>query len=157
MRLQAWRRLTTTIKSYLRELPEPLFNAELYPDWLEASRLDDNCERFDLVWSLLQHEALLRENYRNIQYLCRFLHEVSKLEERNKMSPSNLAIVITPNVVSNESDISSLSGDISRCCSNCIGWIMVFYAISYSLLVGDITQTVSFCHVLLIPILQEVY
>ena len=118
--------LTATIKSYLRELPEPLFGAELYPDWLEAGRLDDNSERFDLVWNLLQHEALPRENYRNIQYLFRFLHEVSKLEERNKMSPSNLAIVITPNVVSNESDISSISGDISRCCSNCIGWIMVF-------------------------------
>ena len=94
--------LTATIKSYLRELPEPLFGAELYPDWLEAGRLDDNSERFDLVWNLLQHEALPRENYRNIQYLFRFLHEVSKLEERNKMSPSNLSIVITPNVVSTE-------------------------------------------------------
>ena len=92
--------LTATIKSYLRELPEPLFGAELYPDWLEAGRIDDNEKRFDLVWNLLQHEALPRENYRNIQYLFRFLHEVSKLEERNKMSPSNLAIVITPNVVS---------------------------------------------------------
>ena len=50
MRLQAWRRLTTTIKSYLRELPEPLFGAELYPDWLEAGRLDDNSERFDLQY-----------------------------------------------------------------------------------------------------------
>ena len=92
--------LTATIKSYLRELPEPLFGADLYPDWLEAGRLDDSSERFDAVWNLLQHENLPRENYRNIQYLFRFLHEVSKLEEKNKMSPGNLAIVITPNVVS---------------------------------------------------------
>ena len=95
--------LTATIKSYLRELPEPLFGADLYPDWLDAGRLDDTAERFDAVWNLLQHESLPRENYRNIQYLFRFLHEVSKHEERNKMSPSNLAIVITPNVVSSPS------------------------------------------------------
>ena len=100
--------LTATIKSYLRELPEPLLGPELYTEWLEAGRLDDNSERFDLVWNLLQHEALPRENYRNIQYLFRFLHEVSKLEERNKMSPSNLAIVITPNVVSSECPCLSL-------------------------------------------------
>ena len=31
--------LTATIKSYLRELPEPLMGAELYQDWLEAGQL----------------------------------------------------------------------------------------------------------------------
>ena len=67
---------------------------------MEAGRVEDSKKRQDLVWNLLQHDCLPVENYRNIQYLFRFLHEVSKLEERNKMSPSNLAIVITPNVVS---------------------------------------------------------
>ena len=37
--------------------------------------------------------------------LLQFLHEVSLLEDRNKMSASNLAIVITPNVVSRYLDI----------------------------------------------------
>ena len=32
--------LTGTIKSYLRELPEPLLGAELYTDWLEAGAID---------------------------------------------------------------------------------------------------------------------
>ena len=31
--------LTATIKSYLRELPEPLMGAELYQDWLQAGQL----------------------------------------------------------------------------------------------------------------------
>jgi len=90
--------LTATIKSYLRELPEPLMGAELYKDWLEAGQLEGD-DRFDAIWNLLQHENLPRENYRNIQYLFRFLYEVTKLEEKNKMSASNLAIVITPNVI----------------------------------------------------------
>ena len=101
--------LTATIKSYLRELPEPLLGAQLYPDWLEAGRTDCEEKRFDLVWNLLQHETLPRENYRNIQYLFRLLHEVGRLEERNKMSPSNLAIVITPNVVSSLALSSAVS------------------------------------------------
>jgi len=90
--------LTTIIKSYLRELPEPLMGADLYHDWLEAGKLDGE-DRFDVIWNLLQHESLPRENYRNIQYLFKFLHEVTKLSELNKMTASNLAIVITPNVI----------------------------------------------------------
>lgn len=91
--------LTATIKSYLRELPEPLMGADLYQDWVEAGQLAEETDRFDAIWNLLQDEQLPRENYRNIQYLFRFLHEVSRYEEKNKMSASNLAIVITPNVI----------------------------------------------------------
>lgn len=90
--------LTATVKSYLRELPDPLMGAELYQDWVEAGQLEGE-DRFDAIWNLLQHEKLPKENYRNIQYLFRFLHEVSRHEEMNKMSASNLAIVITPNVI----------------------------------------------------------
>lgn len=90
--------LTATIKSYLREMPEPLFGSELYQDWLEAGALEGE-DKGDAVWNLLQHEQLPRENYRNIQYLFKFLHEVTTYSEQNKMTASNLAIVITPNVV----------------------------------------------------------
>ena len=64
----------------------------------------------------MQHEHLPRENYKNIQYLFKvhafchsflltfllqFLNLVTTYSEQNKMTASNLAIVITPNVVSN--------------------------------------------------------
>ena len=60
--------LTAIIKSYLRELPEPLFGAGLYQDWLEAGQCEDNQERMDAIWNLLQHDQLPRDNYKNIQY-----------------------------------------------------------------------------------------
>ena len=62
----------------------------------------------------MQHEHLPRENYKNIQYLFKvlafshsllltfllqFLNLVTTYSEQNKMTASNLAIVITPNVV----------------------------------------------------------
>jgi len=90
--------LTATIKSYLRELPEPLMGGELYQDWLEAGSLEGD-DKFDAVWNLLQHEHLPRENYKNIQYLFKFLNLVTTYSEQNKMTASNLAIVITPNVL----------------------------------------------------------
>jgi len=90
--------LTATIKSYLRELPEPLMGGELYQDWLEAGTLEGD-DKFDAVWNLLQHEHLPRENYKNIQYLFKFLNLVTTLSDQNKMTASNLAIVITPNVL----------------------------------------------------------
>ena len=91
--------LTGIIKSYLRELPDPLFGGSLYNEWLEAGQCEDSGERADLIFNLLQHDNLPMENFRNIQYLFRFLFEVSKMEDRNKMTASNLAIVITPNVI----------------------------------------------------------
>lgn len=90
--------LATIIKSYLRDLPEPLLGAELYEEWLEASSLTGD-ERFDVVWNLLQSEYLPRENYKNIHYLFKFLNAVTKQSDANKMTASNVAIVITPNVL----------------------------------------------------------
>lgn len=60
--------LTAIIKTYLRELPSPLFGDELYQDWLETANLQGE-DRFDGIWNLLQSEHLPRDNYRNIHYL----------------------------------------------------------------------------------------
>eukprot|EP00088_Acartia_fossae_P016842 TRINITY_DN1948_c0_g1_i17.p1 TRINITY_DN1948_c0_g1~~TRINITY_DN1948_c0_g1_i17.p1 ORF type:complete len:878 (+),score=255.73 TRINITY_DN1948_c0_g1_i17:200-2833(+) len=89
---------TGLIKTYLRELPSPLLGEELYSGWLEAGQLTGE-DRFNAIWNLLQSDYLPRENYRNIQYLFKFLHEVTQHSDKNKMSANNLAIVITPNVI----------------------------------------------------------
>ena len=65
--------LTAIIKSYLRDLPEPLLGAGLYQDWLEAGQCEDGQERLDLVWNILQHDQLPRDNYKNIQYLFKVI------------------------------------------------------------------------------------
>ena len=80
-------------------MPDSLFGGSLYTEWLEAGQCEDPGERADLIFNLLQHDNLPLENFRNIQYLFRFLYEVSEMEDRNKMTASNLAIVITPNVI----------------------------------------------------------
>uniref|UniRef100_A0A8K9UP33 Rho-GAP domain-containing protein n=1 Tax=Oncorhynchus mykiss TaxID=8022 RepID=A0A8K9UP33_ONCMY len=65
------------LKSYLRELPEPLMTSELYEDWIQASK-----------------------------YLIKFLAKLGDYQDSNKMTPGNMAIVLGPNLLwthSNES------------------------------------------------------
>ncbi|KAG7275521.1 hypothetical protein CRUP_032564 [Coryphaenoides rupestris] len=58
------------LKCYLRELPEPLMTFELYNDWLKAAG-----------------------------YLVQFLSLLSEQQAVNKMTPSNIAIVLGPNLL----------------------------------------------------------
>ncbi|KAJ0001327.1 hypothetical protein NQD34_006347 [Periophthalmus magnuspinnatus] len=58
------------LKSYLRELPEPLMTTELYDEWIQASK-----------------------------YLIKFLAKLSEYQESNKMTPGNMAIVLGPNLL----------------------------------------------------------
>ena len=120
--------LTGIIKSYLRELPEPLFGGCLYNEWLEAGQCEDASERGDLIFNLLQHDNLPKENFRNIQYLFRFLHEVSDMEDRNKMTASNLAIVITPNVIwDTEGTSDPMDVSVSSCLARAVEQIISQY------------------------------
>ncbi|KAF7249032.1 Rho GTPase-activating protein 44 [Varanus komodoensis] len=58
------------LKSYLRELPEPLMTFELYEEWIQASK-----------------------------YLIKFLANLTEYQDANKMTPSNIAIVLGPNLL----------------------------------------------------------
>ncbi|KTF75846.1 hypothetical protein cypCar_00028346, partial [Cyprinus carpio] len=58
------------LKSYLRELPEPLMTYQLYDEWIQASK-----------------------------YLIKFLAKLAQESDVNKMTPSNIAIVLGPNLM----------------------------------------------------------
>ncbi|XP_064868724.1 SH3 domain-binding protein 1-like isoform X2 [Oncorhynchus nerka] len=85
------------LKSYLRELPEPLMTFELYNDWFQAAgekELTDKLEQFKIVL-----KKLPSENYNNLRYLVQFLSCLSEQQAVNRMSPSNIAIVLGPNLL----------------------------------------------------------
>ncbi|XP_046408846.1 rho GTPase-activating protein 44-like isoform X1 [Ischnura elegans] len=93
------------LKSYLRELPEPLFTHDLYDDWMAAARVQGtNEERLQALWQVLHQ--LPQENFENVRYLIKFLAILSRNQEVNKMSPQNIAIVIAPNLIWSAADES---------------------------------------------------
>ncbi|XP_044160657.1 SH3 domain-binding protein 1-like, partial [Bufo gargarizans] len=85
------------LKSYLRELPEPLMTSELFSDWMKAASIKEAEKRQENYREVLQ--KLPDENYTNLRYLMKFLVKLAEQHEVNKMTPSNIAIVLGPNLL----------------------------------------------------------
>ncbi|XP_030262721.1 rho GTPase-activating protein 44 isoform X7 [Sparus aurata] len=85
------------LKSYLRELPEPLMTTELYDEWIQASNIQDMDKRLQALMSAC--EKLPTDNLNNFRYLIKFLAKLSEYQDANKMTPGNMAIVLGPNLL----------------------------------------------------------
>ncbi|XP_072794499.1 rho GTPase-activating protein 44 isoform X2 [Vicugna pacos] len=85
------------LKSYLRELPEPLMTFELYDEWIQASNIQEQDKRLQALWNAC--EKLPTANHSNIRYLIKFLSKLSEYQDVNKMTPTNMAIVLGPNLL----------------------------------------------------------
>ncbi|KAM6899032.1 rho GTPase-activating protein 17a isoform 2-T2 [Lycodopsis pacificus] len=85
------------LKSYLRELPEPLMTYQLYDEWIQASSVSDPDKRLQALWVVC--DKLPKNNKTNLRYLVKFLAKLAQDSEVNKMTPSNIAIVLGPNLM----------------------------------------------------------
>ncbi|KAM5252988.1 SH3 domain-binding protein 1 isoform 2-T2 [Hipposideros larvatus] len=85
------------LKSYLRELPEPLMTFDLYDDWMRAASLKEPGARLEALQEVCSR--LPQENFNNLRYLMKFLAQLAEEQEVNKMTPSNIAIVLGPNLL----------------------------------------------------------
>uniref|UniRef100_UPI00358F3FD3 rho GTPase-activating protein 44-like isoform X8 n=1 Tax=Myxine glutinosa TaxID=7769 RepID=UPI00358F3FD3 len=85
------------LKSYLRELPEPLMTFQLFNEWIQASYITDNQEKLQYLWTIC--DKLPKANKDNFRYLIKFLAKLAEHHEVNKMSPSNISIVLGPNLL----------------------------------------------------------
>ncbi|XP_048870967.1 SH3 domain-binding protein 1 [Brienomyrus brachyistius] len=85
------------LKSYLRELPEPLMTFELYSEWFKAAGEKEVQGKLERLKAVLQ--KLPQENYNNLRYLVQFLARLSEQQTMNLMTPSNIAIVLGPNLL----------------------------------------------------------
>ncbi|PAA57155.1 hypothetical protein BOX15_Mlig018831g1 [Macrostomum lignano] len=88
-----------TLKKYMKQLPEPLVSQDLLNDWAEAcdtAEPDNRRFRLHACCQRLQQER--PSLYANLRHLVKFLARVAQHQDRNKMSPKNLAICIGPNI-----------------------------------------------------------
>uniref|UniRef100_A0A8C1DSJ5 Rho GTPase activating protein 17b n=1 Tax=Cyprinus carpio carpio TaxID=630221 RepID=A0A8C1DSJ5_CYPCA len=85
------------LKSYLRELPEPLMTYQLYEEWIQASSISDPDKRLQGLWVVC--DMLPKANKTNFRYLVKFLAKLSLESDVNKMTASNIAIVLGPNLL----------------------------------------------------------
>ncbi|XP_029934438.1 rho GTPase-activating protein 44-like [Myripristis murdjan] len=101
------------LKSYLRELPEPLMTFELYNEWIQASNIQDQDKRLQALLSAC--EKLPPANSNNFKYLIKFLAKLTEYQDANKMTPGNIAIVLGPNLLwtHNDGNITEMMTTVS--------------------------------------------
>ena len=88
--------VSSLLKLYFRELPDPLCTYKAYEDFLEAAKLPEDL-RLSATRQVLS--ALPKENFRTLEFLMRHLHKVSLKGESTGMTAKNLAIVWAPNLL----------------------------------------------------------
>lgn len=89
--------VASVLKCYLRELPEPILTFRLYENFVNASRQPSEQTRLNALWEAIH--LLPEANFQNLRYLIKFLSTLTQNQSTNKMTPSNLAIVIAPNLL----------------------------------------------------------
>uniref|UniRef100_A0A8I3NW71 Rho GTPase activating protein 8 n=1 Tax=Canis lupus familiaris TaxID=9615 RepID=A0A8I3NW71_CANLF len=94
------------LKTFLRELPQPLLTFKAYEQILEITSVESSL-RVTRCRQILQ--SLPEHNYAVLSYLMGFLHEVSRESIFNKMNSSNLACVFGLNLIWPSQGASSLS------------------------------------------------
>ena len=91
--------VSSLLKLYFRELPNPLLTFSLYESFVTAMRDDslDGNGRLHAIRSLVI--SLPPPHWRTLRYLIRHLSYVSTFDAKTGMTPKNLAIVWAPNLL----------------------------------------------------------
>lgn len=86
--------LAAVLKSFFRDMPEPLLTFEYYDDFLHAASLTEPQDRISTLFAILK--KLPKPNFDLMERLIVHLARVALHELDNRMSPSALAIVFAP-------------------------------------------------------------
>eukprot|EP01126_Amoeba_proteus_P013961 TRINITY_DN1601_c0_g1_i2.p1 TRINITY_DN1601_c0_g1~~TRINITY_DN1601_c0_g1_i2.p1 ORF type:complete len:617 (+),score=115.58 TRINITY_DN1601_c0_g1_i2:63-1913(+) len=87
--------VTSLVKLYFREMPEPLFPYDLYQECINAYRADK--EQKQKVIHVINH--LPEANRRILKMLSRHLNKVCSFSSKNFMTSKNMAIVFGPTLL----------------------------------------------------------
>lgn len=88
--------VASILKTFFRELAEPLFPASIYSSFFDATQQENNILKIDLMKRIISAVPLI--NRQIFQILSEFLLLVAR-EPLNKMTTGSLAIVFGPNLL----------------------------------------------------------
>ncbi|KAK8748447.1 hypothetical protein OTU49_016152 [Cherax quadricarinatus] len=86
--------LATILKSFFRELPEPLLTFECYEPLLHATELQHPEDQLQTIFNIIK--GIPKLNYDLLERLIFHMVRVAHHEEHNRMSANALAIVFAP-------------------------------------------------------------
>ncbi|XP_060566502.1 rho GTPase-activating protein 21-like isoform X4 [Ruditapes philippinarum] len=107
--------ISSLLKSFFRQLPEPLIPDDLYQPFIDANRIEDP-ERRMLKLKRLIHE-LPEHHFETFKHLAKHLNKVAQYGDINRMEAKNLAIVFGPTLIRKSDDnMVSMVTDMSDHC-----------------------------------------
>ncbi|XP_070211689.1 uncharacterized protein [Littorina saxatilis] len=89
--------ITTLVKTFLRLLPEPLLPCLFHDPLLSSMALEEPDKRVEAVQGLCF--SLPAPHLSCLRYFMKLLHNIASHVAENKMSPRNLAVVLTPSII----------------------------------------------------------
>ncbi|KAJ3827235.1 Rho GTPase activation protein [Lentinula raphanica] len=103
--------VTSVLKLWLRELPEPLMTFNLQHGFIEAAKIEN-----DRLRHIRLHERvndLPDPNYATLKYLLGHLHRINQHASENSMTNQNLAIVFGPTLFGQSAPTAGPSSSIA--------------------------------------------
>ncbi|GAN04362.1 rhoGAP-domain-containing protein [Mucor ambiguus] len=97
--------VTSVLKLWFRELPDPLFPSASYHQFLEAAKLPDDRNRVIGLHTVIND--LSDAHYATLKYLMCHLHKVQSYQRFNKMGAANLATIFGLTLMSSEAGSQS--------------------------------------------------
>src|SRR5271155_1362301 len=92
--------VTTLLKHFLRDLPDPLLTSPNYATFLKAATIEDDIQRRDMLHVTIN--SLPDPNYATLCVLTLHLNRVAEHSDRNRMGRANLAIIFAPTILGGE-------------------------------------------------------
>ncbi|KAI8140984.1 hypothetical protein BJV82DRAFT_184579 [Fennellomyces sp. T-0311] len=89
--------VTSVLKHYFRQLPNPLLTYEQYQNFIDAVGLPSGPEKMDKYIELLSQ--LPKANYDTLKMLMQHLQRVSQQNHENRMTIKNLSLVFAPTLM----------------------------------------------------------
>jgi hypothetical protein len=100
------------LKAFFRELPDSLLPDTIFNEIISLKALDV-VDKVEVAKDLLNRK-LPANNYKLLNYLISFLHEVSEHSAQNRMDARNLSYVFGPNFLRKKNDADFGLIDIER-------------------------------------------
>ncbi|KAF8928598.1 hypothetical protein BGZ47_001521 [Haplosporangium gracile] len=94
--------VASVLKTWFRELPDPLLTRQLYPEFIRAASIEDPAMQ---LMNLHQVTNQLPDpNYATLKFLMCHLNKVQANQEVNKMGASNLGLIFGPTLTNTSGD-----------------------------------------------------
>ncbi|KAL9546432.1 hypothetical protein MBANPS3_006663 [Mucor bainieri] len=94
--------ITSVLKQYFRELPNPLFTYELHSKFMDTMMIASSAEQLQTMTQLIQ--TLPIENFNTLKYLMEHLDRVQKRNKENLMTSKNLAVIFGPTLLRDQDE-----------------------------------------------------